>query len=66
MVFKKDGNEFEVSADSVILAEGIKTNQTMFEQFAESGIETHIIGDAESIGYIQGAINSGNRVGHLL
>jgi len=66
VVFKKDGNEFEVSADSVILAEGIKTNQTMFEQFAESGIETHIIGDAESIGYIQGAINSGNRVGHLL
>jgi len=66
VVFSKDGNEFEVPADSVILAEGIETNRTMFEQFLESGIETHIIGDAESIGYIQGAINSGNRVGNLL
>ena len=51
---------------AVILAEGIEEDKTLIEQLTDLEVETHIIGDAESIGYIEGAIRSGNKVGQLL
>ncbi|MEC7909433.1 MAG: NAD(P)/FAD-dependent oxidoreductase, partial [Actinomycetota bacterium] len=54
VVYIKDGSECEVPADSVILAEGIETDRKLHEKFADIEVETHIIGDAESIGYIEG------------
>jgi len=66
VVYIKDESECEVPADSVILAEGIEADRKLLEKFAGVEVETHIIGDAESIGYIEGAIRSGNRVGRLL
>ena len=57
---------FEIFTDSVILAEGIEEDKTLIEQLTDLEVETHIIGDAESIGYIEGAIRSGNKVGQLL
>ena len=62
----KDAEEFEIFTDSVILAEGIEEDKTLIEQLTDLEVETHIIGDAESIGYIEGAIRSGNKVGQLL
>ena len=58
--------EFEIFSDSVILAEGIEADKALSEKFADLEVETHVIGDAESIGYIEGAIRSGNKVGRLL
>ena len=66
VVCVKDAEEFEISTDSVILAEGIEADKTLIEQLTDLEVETHIIGDAESIGYIEGAIRSGNKVGQLL
>jgi len=66
VVYIKDGKELETSVDSVILAEGIEADKTLSEKFADLEVETHIIGDADNIAYIEGAIRSGNRVGKLL
>ena len=66
VVYIKDESECEVPADSVILAEGIEADRKLLEKFAGVDVETHIIGDAESIGYIEGAIRSGNRVGQIV
>ena len=66
VVYIKDENECEVAADSVILAEGIEADRKLLEKFPGIEVETHIIGDAESIGYIEGAIRSGNRVGQIV
>ena len=62
----KGMEEFEIFSDSVILAEGIEADKALNEKFADLEVETHVIGDAESIGYIEGAIRSGNKVGRLL
>ena len=62
----KGMEEFEIFSDSVILAEGIEADKALSEKFADLEVETHVIGDAESIGYIEGAIRSGNKVGRLL
>ena len=66
VVCVKDAEEFEIFSDSVILAEGVEADKTLIEKFTDLEVETHIIGDAESIGYIEGAIRSGNKVGRLL
>ena len=66
VVCVKDAEEFEIFSDSVILAEGVEADKTLIEKFNDLEVETHIIGDAESIGYIEGAIRSGNKVGRLL
>ena len=63
---RKDAEEFEIFSDSVILADGVEADKTLIEKFNDLEVETHIIGDAESIGYIEGAIRSGNKVGRLL
>jgi len=66
VVYIKDESECEVPADSVILAEGIEADRKLHEKFADIEVETHIIGDAESIGYIEGAVRSGNKVGQIV
>ena len=66
VVCVKDAEEFEIFSDSVILADGVEADKTLIEKFTDLEVETHIIGDAESIGYIEGAIRSGNKVGRLL
>ena len=66
VVCVKDAEEFESFSDSVILADGVEADKTLIEKFTDLEVETHIIGDAESIGYIEGAIRSGNKVGRLL
>ena len=66
VVYIKDENECEVAADSVILAEGIEADRKLLEKFPGIEVETHIIGDAESIVYIEGAIRTGNRLGQIV
>ena len=36
------------------------------QSLADLGAEVHLVGDAAEIGYIEGAVRSGNRVGRMI
>ncbi len=62
---KEDTHSTE-SADSILLAVGTTENKVLAEALAKDWGEVHLIGDCSGVGYIEGAIAEGNRVGHQL
>ncbi len=53
-------------ADSILLAIGTTENRSLGEALAKQHAEVHLIGDCSGVGYIEGAIAEGNRVGQQL
>ena len=49
-----------IPADNVIVASGVRPDLGLASQLESLGIETHAIGDAAEVGYIEGAIRSGH------
>ena len=49
-------------ADHVIMALGASANDALVAEMREVCSRVHCIGDAEALGYIEGAVRSGNRV----
>jgi 2,4-dienoyl-CoA reductase (NADPH2) len=72
--FTGRGVEFETSAgekrtlaaDHVLLATGIVPDHRLADALAGSGLEVHVVGDAASVSYLEGAIWSGARLGREL
>ncbi|MCZ6829367.1 MAG: FAD-dependent oxidoreductase [Gammaproteobacteria bacterium] len=56
----------DIAADTVILAGGAQANRSLAEQLQASGVETHIAGDCGGVGYIEGAIHTGNAAGRAV
>lgn len=56
------GAQQTVDADSVVLAIGTQSDDTVALRLSVSGLPVHQVGDGASTGYIEGAIHSGNRV----
>jgi 2,4-dienoyl-CoA reductase-like NADH-dependent reductase (Old Yellow Enzyme family)/thioredoxin reductase len=52
----------DIDADTVILASGAESNRSLADKLAGT-METHVVGDCDGVGYIEGAMHSGNRVG---
>lgn len=50
-------------ADTVVMALGAEPNSSLVEELESVCGTVHCIGDAQELGYIEGAIRSGNRVG---
>jgi 2,4-dienoyl-CoA reductase (NADPH2) len=61
-----EGEKRLVAADHVLLATGVVPDRRLADAVAPLGIETHVVGDAERVGYLEGAIQSGHRVGRAL
>ena len=61
-----DGTRKTVEADAVILAAGTVPNKDLSEDKKGLGIEFHLIGDCNEIGYIQGAMADGARIGNSI
>jgi 2,4-dienoyl-CoA reductase (NADPH2) len=61
-----DGEKRVVAADQVLLATGVVPDQRLAHALAPLGLDTHVVGDAEHVGYLEGAILSGARVGRAL
>jgi 2,4-dienoyl-CoA reductase (NADPH2) len=59
----KEGDRKTAEADSVILAIGTVPDQDLFEKAKDLCPEIHLIGDCNEIGYIQGAMADGARIG---
>jgi 2,4-dienoyl-CoA reductase (NADPH2) len=61
-----DGAPVDIDADTVILASGARGDSSLAEQVRELGIEVHIAGDCGDVGYIEGAMHSGNLAGRTV
>jgi 2,4-dienoyl-CoA reductase (NADPH2) len=58
--------EVGIEADTVILASGAQSNRGLADQLQQRGVETHIAGDCDGVGYIHGAMHDGHRIGRSL
>ena len=58
-----DDTEVDIDADTVILAGGAQSNLDLSQRMERSGVETHVVGDCGGVGYIEGAIRTGNEAG---
>jgi NADPH-dependent 2,4-dienoyl-CoA reductase/sulfur reductase-like enzyme len=48
-----------VRADAVVIASGVHADTAVAQQLIDDGFEVHVVGDAGSVGYIEGAIRTG-------
>ena len=61
--WRRSTDEQSIRADTVILATGVQTDSVAAERFADLGVEVRVVGDRATIGYIEGAVRTGNQVG---
>ena len=61
-----DGDEVEIETDTVILASGATGDLSLAELSQRLGFETHVAGDCDGVGYIEGAIHSAHAVARSL
>jgi NADPH-dependent 2,4-dienoyl-CoA reductase/sulfur reductase-like enzyme len=55
-----------VKASQILIASGVVPNRKLASSLEDLGCEVHAIGDGEEIGYLEGAILSGARLGRSL
>ena len=55
-----------VRADAVVIASGVHADTSIADQLIADGFEVHIVGDAGSVGYIEGAVRTGYLVGRAV
>ena len=63
---EKDGDEVRFGADSVLLAGSVQPDSSLAGAIRTGiggDVEVHVVGDAGTVGYIEGAIRSGYEVG---
>lgn len=58
--------EFEARADTVVLAADVTPDRHLADDLAGLGIPIHVVGDAHSIGYIEGAIHTAQEIAREL
>jgi NADPH-dependent 2,4-dienoyl-CoA reductase/sulfur reductase-like enzyme len=46
-------------ADTVVIASGVLPDESLAERFRTAGLDVRVVGDAASVGYIEGAVRSG-------
>ncbi len=61
-----EGEKRLIAADHVLLATGVVPDRRLADAVRPLGRPTHVIGDAERIGYLEGAILSGAELGRAL
>lgn len=53
---RSNGEKLKISADHVILARGAGKDLRLFEEFQSAGFDTYSVGDANGVGFIEGAM----------
>jgi pyruvate/2-oxoglutarate dehydrogenase complex dihydrolipoamide dehydrogenase (E3) component len=61
-----DGDPRSIEADSVVIATGTRPNPELAELLSKHCDDVRVIGDAERVGYLDGAIGSAARVAREL
>ena len=57
------GEERQLAADAVLLATGVVPDRALAQALEGQGTLVHTIGDADEVGYLEGAVHSGARTG---
>ncbi|CAB4579101.1 unannotated protein [freshwater metagenome] len=55
-----------VRSDAVVIASGVHADASIAEQLRADGFDVHVVGDAASVGYIEGAVRTGYLAGRLI
>ena len=58
LVESKDGKTENISADTVIYSVGYRSEDSLYEQFARSGLEVYNIGDSDNVSHVYNAVHS--------
>jgi 2,4-dienoyl-CoA reductase-like NADH-dependent reductase (Old Yellow Enzyme family)/thioredoxin reductase len=53
-----DSNAHDLPADTVIIAKGAETNTGLYDELVAAGLEAHMAGDCQGVGYIVGAVRN--------
>ena len=53
-----DGTAQALSADTVIIAKGAETNTGLYDDLIAAGLNAHMVGDCQGVGYIVGAVRN--------
>lgn len=62
----KDGVATEAKADTVIIAKGAEMNTGLYEELVAAGIDAHMVGDCQGVGYIIGAVRNAADVAAII
>lgn len=54
----KEGVPTDAKAETVIIAKGAETNTGLYDELVSAGIEAHMVGDCQGVGYIIGAVRN--------
>ncbi|MCU0311790.1 MAG: FAD-dependent oxidoreductase [Acidimicrobiales bacterium] len=63
VVYREGGRDEVAPADQVILASGVEADTDLADALRASGFDVEVVGDAATVGYIEGAVRSGYLVG---
>ncbi len=55
-----------VRADAVVIASGVHADESIAQQLTDDGFDVRVVGDAGSVGYIEGAVRTGYLAGRSL
>ena len=55
-----------VRSDAVVIASGVHTDESIAEQLRADGFDVRVVGDAASVGYIEGAVRTGYLAGRSI
>ena len=58
----REGEAMEVAADNVIIAKGAEANTGLYDEVTAAGVEAHMVGDCQGVGYILGAVRNATDV----
>ena len=53
-----DGTAHDAPSDTVIIAKGAEPNTGLYDELVAAGIDTHMVGDCQGVGYIVGAVRN--------
>ena len=58
VTYLHEGDDHTITADSVIIADGVQPDGSLAGILESEGFDVHTIGDANTVGYIEGAVRS--------
>ncbi|MGA0878089.1 MAG: FAD-dependent oxidoreductase, partial [Ilumatobacteraceae bacterium] len=64
--YRSGDKEFEARADTVVLAADVTPDSSLADELSSLPVPVHVVGDARSVGYIEGAIHSGQEAAREL
>lgn len=64
--YRCDDKEFEVRGDTVVVASQVEPDSALAELLSELGVRVQVVGDAMTVGYIEGAMHTAHQVAREL